>query len=191
MKKLNRAVIIIARIVEVFMWVGCALSAVITGLSAAGKFSLLRFFTDVDTANAQSLTSGSFNLLVRFENGVPSRGAYVIFFLTLVFTFALMAMCARNVYLIFKTSEGRTSFAKGATPFQPDNIRMVREIGIFLIAIPVVQFVMSIVARIALGPDVCETSMGTQNLFVGLVVLALSQYFAYGMKLENEVDGLV
>ena len=37
MNKLNRAVIIISRIAEVFMWVGCGLSAVITALSAAGK----------------------------------------------------------------------------------------------------------------------------------------------------------
>ena len=44
---------------------------------------------------------------------------------------ALMAMVFRNVYLIFKTAEGKTWFSKGATPFQPDIVRMVREIGIF------------------------------------------------------------
>ena len=102
-----------------------------------------------------------------------------------------MGMCARNVHLIFKTSEGRTRFSKGATPFQPDNIRMVREIGIFMIAIPVVQFIMSIVARIALGPDMVESGIGMQKIFVGLVVLALSQYFAYGMQLQSDVDGLL
>ena len=111
--------------------------------------------------------------------------------LSIALTLALMGMCARNVHLIFKTSEGLTSFSRGKTPFQPDNIRMVREIGIFLIAIPVVQLIMSIVARIALGPDVVESSLNTVNLFTGLVVLALSQYFAYGMQLEQDVDGLV
>ena len=191
MKKLNRAIIIVSRIVEVFMWVGAALSLIITGLSAAGKFGLLKYFTDVNVTNAQVLNSNNFSLVVKFTDGVPSRGAYVIFFLTLAITLALMAMIARNVHLIFKTSEGRTAFSRGATPFQPDNVRMVREIGIFTIAITVVEFIMSIVARIALGPDMVESSLGMQGVFFGLVVLALSQYFAYGMKLENDVDGLL
>lgn len=191
MKKLNRVIIILSRIVEVFLWVGAALSLVITGLSAAGKFGLLKYFTDVNVANAQVLNSDSFSLVVKFTDGVPSRGAYVIFFLTLALTLALQALCARNVHLIFKTAEGRTWFSKGETPFQPDIIRMVREIGIFLIAAPAVQFIMSIVARIALGPDVVESSMGMGSIFVGLVVLALSQYFAYGAQLQSDVDGLL
>ena len=68
---------------------------------------------------------------------------------------------------------------------------MVREIGIFMIAVQAVQLVMSVIARIALGPDMVETSMGMEGLFAGLVVLALSQYFAYGMQLQNDVDGLL
>ena len=127
----------------------------------------------------------------KVTNVIGAITPFIIFFLTLAITLALMAMCARNVHLIFKTSEGRTRFSKGKTPFQPDNIRMVREIGIFLIAIPVVQFIMSIVARIALGPDMVESSLGMQTVFMGLVVLALSQYFAYGMQLQGDVDGLL
>lgn len=191
MKKLNHAIIIISKIVEVFMWVGCGLSAVITGLSAAGRFGSLKHFTDVSVANAQVLNSNNFSLVVRIQDGVPNRGSYVLFFLTMAIVFVLMAMIARNVHLIFKTSEGKTSFSQGVTPFQPDNVRMVREIGIFTIAIEVVQFIMSIVARIALGPDMVESSLGMQGVFIGLVMLALSQYFAYGMKLQNDVDGLL
>ena len=71
------------------------------------------------------------------------------------------------------------------------NVRMVREIGIFLIAIPAVQLVMSIVARIALGPDTVESGLNMAGVFTGLVVLALSQYFAYGTQLQSDVDGLL
>ena len=190
MKKLNRAIIIISRIIEVFMWVGCGLSAIITGLSAAGRYDLLKFFTDAGPETAM-LTSNGFSLAAQDAAGQPMRGAFVIFFLTMVLTFALMGMCARNVHLIFKTSEGKTRFSKGATPFQPDNIRMVREIGIFLIALPVVQLIMSVIARIALGNDAVESSIGMQTIFIGLVVLALSQYFDYGMQLQSDVDGLL
>ena len=178
MKKLNRFIIIVAKIAEVFMWVGAAMSLIITVLSAIGKMDLIRFFTD-STLHALDASGNVVN------------GAFLLFFLTLALVLALMAMCARNVHLIFKTSAGETAFSRGATPFQPDNIRMVREIGIFMIAIPVVQLVMSIIAQIALGTDMVESSLNMFNVFIGLVVLALSQYFAYGMKLENDVDGLV
>ena len=190
MKKLNRAVIIISKIVEVFMWVGAGLSLIITLLSAAGKLNLIRFFTDA-TPGTELLNSGDFTLRALNAEGQPVAAAFVLFFLTLVFTLALMAMIARNVHLIFKTAEGRTRFSKGETPFQPDIIRMVREIGIFTIAMPVVQFIMFIISRIALGPDMVESGLGMEKIFIGLVVLALSQYFAYGMQLQNEVDGLV
>ena len=188
--KLNRAIVIIAKIVEVFMWVGCAGSAILTGLTAAGRFDLMRFFTDA-RPDAATLSGSGFSLAVQNAQGEPSRAAFALFFLTLLFTFALMGMCARNVYLIFKTAEGRTRFSRGETPFQPDIVRMVREIGIFLIAIPAVHLIMSIVARIALGRGAVESSVNMVGVFMGLVVLALSRYFAYGMKLQNEVDGLV
>ncbi|MBR1560409.1 MAG: hypothetical protein IJ646_09250 [Clostridia bacterium] len=190
MKKLDRAVIIISRIVEVFMWVGTGMSVVIAVLAAVGKPELIRFFTDA-TSGTDLLISGDFALRALDAQGRPALSAFVIFFITLALTLGLMAMCARNVHLIFKTSEGKTWFSKGETPFQPDNIRMVREIGIFMIAIPAVRFVMSVVARIVLGPDMVESSLGMEKLFVGLVALALSRYFAYGMQLQNDVDGLL
>lgn len=190
MKKLNRAVIIIAKIVEVFMWVGCGLSVVITILAAIGKSDLIRFFTDA-VPGTELLISGDFVLRALSAEGQPVMAAFVIFFITMALALALMAMCARNIHLIFKTSAGKTWFSRGETPFQPDNVRMVREIGIFMIAIPVVQFIMSVVARVALGPDMVESGIGMEKVFTGLVVLALSRYFAYGMQLQNDVDGLL
>ena len=100
-------------------------------------------------------------------------------------------MIFRNVYLIFKTAEGETKFSQGKTPFQKDNIRMVREIGIFCIAIPVVELIVSVIARIVLPVGVVETSVEMTGVFMGLVVLCLSQFFAYGMELQEDVDGLV
>ena len=67
-----------------------------------------------------------------------------------VIILSLMAMVFRNLYLIIKRSET-------GTPFQPDNIRMLREIGIFAIAIPIVGLIMSIVCRLVLGVDAVET----------------------------------
>ena len=68
---------------------------------------------------------------------------------------------------------------------------MIREIGIFCIAIPVINTIISIIAKLALGPDMIETSVEFIIVIFGLVIIALSQFFAYGMELESDVEGLV
>ena len=86
--------------------------------------------------------------------------------------------------LIIKKSEG-------TTPFQPDNVRMFREIGIFSIAVPVVGFVMSVIARIVIGVENAEIYNGFEGFVIGIVVLCITQFFAQGIELEKDVDGLL
>ncbi len=190
MKKLEKAVIVISGICEVFMWVGAILSIVMIVLSSIGRIDLLKYVASVDSTTKE-LTMGGFSIGVTDAAGNHVSATYVIFSVTMLLTFLLVGMICRNVNLIFKTTAGKTWFSQGNTPFQPDNIRMVREIGIFFIFIPVIQLIMSIIARIVIPFDYIEASVGMQNVFVGLVVIALSQYFAYGMELQNDIDGLV
>lgn len=68
---------------------------------------------------------------------------------------------------------------------------MMREIGIFTIAIPVIGFIMSVIARLVMGSDVAEISIDMGGIFMGIVVLCFTQFFAHGVELENDVDGLV
>ena len=77
------------------------------------------------------------------------------------------------------------------TPFQADNIRMMREIGIFSVAVPVIGLVMSVVVRLVTGVETAETSVDMGGVFAGIVVLCLTQYFVHGAELENDVDGLL
>lgn len=108
-----------------------------------------------------------------------------------LFIFSLMAMVFRNVYLIFKTAKRKTWFSKGDTPFQKDITRMVREIGIFYISIPVVGLVMSVISRLALGAEFAEVNTSIEGVVTGILLLCLSQVFAYGAQLEGDVDGLL
>ena len=93
-------------------------------------------------------------------------------------------MIFRNLHLIIKKSEGRT-------PFQPDNVRMFREIGIFSIAVPAVGLIMSIIARIVIGVEVAEISNSFEGFVIGIVVLCITQFFAHGIEIEKDVDGLL
>ena len=97
---------------------------------------------------------------------------------------AVMAMIFRNLHLIFKKSENDS-------PFQKDNIRMMKEIGIFSIAVPVIGFIMSIIVRLVIGVDAAEISINQGGIFMGIIVLCLTQYFIHGANLEKDVDGLL
>ena len=188
MDKLNKAVIIMAKIAEVIHWIGAALMAVLAVMFAVGKGDSI--LNEVDAVSLGSdFTIYGFNI-DEATGGNLTGGSMLVIFLTGLITCILMAMVFRNVYLIFRTAEGKTRFSKGATPFQPDIVRMVREIGIFCIAVPVVSFVMSIVLGIVSGNGVHATVELT-SVFYGLIVLSLSRFFAYGQQLQEDTEGLV
>ena len=191
MKGLTKVVTVLAKVLEVFAWVGSALIAASLIAIAAGRAELLPLFSNIRTE--ADLTLGGFSIDVSTLSQAQITRAYVVFFITLLIVFLLMAMVFRNIYLIFKTAEGKTKFSRGATPFQPDIVRMIREIGIFCLAVPVLEIIMSIIARLVIGFEGSEiaVTIDVTAVFFGLVVLCLSQFFAYGAMLQKETEGLV
>lgn len=177
MKKLNKAVTILAKIFEVCFWIATALMAAIflTGIIAPDK---LRFLAD-----SSDITIWGFSIAVIDAPLETTIKLITMIGLDGMLICPLNAMIFRNIYLIFKASENKT-------PFQPGNVRMVREIGIFSIAGPVVDLIVCSVSQFFVGV-LAETSVAMDGVFFGLVVLCLSQFFAYGMSLQEEVDGLL
>ncbi len=118
-----------------------------------------------------------------------SGGMLVAFGITASILCGLMAMTFRNVYLILQTADGKTWFAKSQTPFQADIVRMLREIGIFLISHMAVSTIAVIVITL-IFPNV-ELSAGTMSFTLGLLMLCLAQFFNYGTELEQDTKGLI
>ncbi len=98
-------------------------------------------------------------------------------------------MMFRNSALILKTITGETSFSEGVTPFQKPVVRMIREIGIFLIALPLTQLFLTWIAQLLI-PE-ANVSVSFLDVFLGLLMICLSQCFNYGIKLEEETEGLI
>lgn len=119
-----------------------------------------------------------------YVDGSIDMTTFLLFGIGAVIILILMAMVFRNVHLIFKKSEN-------GTPFQKDNIRMLKEIGIFSITVPVIGLVMSVIIRLVIGVDAVEININQSGLFMGIIVLCLTQYFIYGAELEKDVDGLL
>lgn len=190
MKKINtinKISVYIAKIAEIIHWIGAVLAIVLLVCVFAAKDILIRVLLKENT----ELSCYGFSISVFDSNGSFCVSAFVMYSIAAAVTLLLFAMIFRNAYLILKTADGKTWFAKGSTPFQKDIVRMFREIGIFLIAVPVIGLVISIVARAVIGVQAAEISVRFDGVIIGLLVLCLSNFFAYGSELQEDIDGLL
>lgn len=185
MKRINKLGMVITKIAEVFHWVGAVLMAAATVCSMAAP-DWVKFFVGFDARDCcgANLEVYGFEVNAPVTNGNTDMTAFLIFGIGATLILIVMAMVFRNLHLIFKRSEN-------ATPFQKDNIRMMREIGIFSIAVPVIGIFMSFIFCLVTGVDAVENSMDMNGIFMGIVVLCLTQFFVHGAELEKDVDGLL
>ncbi len=177
---LSKAARGLAKLAEVAHWIGAV--GMLVGLVLLLVMGRGAVIGDPGEPGTEAKVYG-FELVVVDKAGEADLDAMAVLMVAGVLLMTLMALTFRNVYLILKNSEE-------TTPFQPDNVRMVREIGWFLMALPVVGLIMSAVARLAVGVE-AEASVSMSSFLVGLVVLCLSQVFARGLALESDVDGLL
>ena len=185
MKRMNKLGMVITRIAEIFHWVGAALAAAAAVCSQTAP-EWVRYFVGFDAKECcgANLAVYGFEVNAPVINGDADMTSFLIFCIGAVLILIVMAMVFRNLHLIFKRSAN-------ATPFQKDNIRMMREIGIFSIAVPVIGFIMSVIVRLVCGAETAEISIDTAGIFMGIIVLCLSQFFVRGAELEKDVDGLL
>lgn len=186
---LPRLTLILAKIAEVLHW--CLAGVMLVGAMAAviGQASFMDWTKSTILDGETNLSCYGFEVVIANTDGVPQLDMMLCFTLGSVVVLSLMAMIFRNVYLILKTAQGKTWFAKGDTPFQQNIVRMFREIGIFFIAVSVMSIISEIIVNIVGG----ELTSGFNYLscFIGLVFLCISQFFNYGTRLEKDLDGLV
>lgn len=183
--KMLKAGKIVTKILEIFHWIGAAILAVAAVCSLVLP-SFVKYcvgITPIEGYGAPIEVYG-FEMVLPVENGSVNMTVLFLFGIGGVLLLGLMAMIFRNLNLIMKNAEADT-------PFQKDNIRMMREIGIFSIASPVVGLVMSIITRLVVGVDIIEMSINLEGFCMGIIVLCLTQFFIHGAKLEEDVEGLL
>ena len=185
MKNINKLGKIITKILEIFHWVGTVLMVAATICSVV-KPDWIGYFVGFDSKECcgANLEVYGFEINAPVAEGNVDMTFFLLFGIGATIILAVMAMIFRNLHLIFKNSEN-------STPFQNDNIRMMQEIGIFSIAVPIIGFVMSIIIRLITGVETAEISIDTNGIFMGIIVLCITRFFVHGAKLEKDVDGLL
>lgn len=184
MKGISQAAKVAMKILEVGHWVALGLMVLAAVFSLAAP-NLLSFVMDTEALKENSeLSAYGFEVNVANTPGEINYTTVFLFSVGAAMIFTLMAMVFRNLYLIVKKSEH-------STPFQKDNIRMLKEIGIFSIAVPLVGLVMSTIIRLVVGVDATEISLDQSGVIMSMIVLCLTQYFIHGAELEKDLDGLL
>ena len=176
---------IVTKILEVFHWVAVVLMAAATVCSVAAP-DWVKYFVGFDAKDCcgANLEVYGFEVNAPVVNGVTDMTSFMLFGIGAIIILIVMALVFRNLHLIFKKSEK-------ASPFQADNVRLMKEIGYFSIAVPIIGFLMSIIVRVVTGVETSEISLDTGGIFSGIIVLALTQFFVHGVSLEEDVDGLL
>ena len=172
----------LAKVLEVFSFIG--VFAAIAGIvfMIAGKAFIEK---EVAAGNmTMDFTASGHTVEVIDEAGHLMVAPAISVMIGAVAVCVLLGLIFRNIHLIFKKSNTDS-------PFSADNIRMVREIGIYSILIPVANLVITTLTALLIKGNGYKASVSLVEVAFGLVVLCLSQYFAYGAQLEKDVDGLV
>ena len=185
MKVINKLGKIIAKILEVFHWVGVMLMIAATVCSVVAP-NWVNYFVGFDAKECcgANLEVYGFEVNAPVINGNVDMTSFLIFGIGAVIILVVMAMVFRNLHFILKKSGDTTSF-------HVDTVRKMREIGLFTIAVPVIGLVMSVIIRLVIGVETVETSIDMSGLFMGIIVLCLTQFFVHGSELEEDVDGLL
>lgn len=180
MNKLNKVAKVLAKICEVSCWIIEVLIIILFIILVSMKDIALEFIqSGLDNGD---LTIATTNFNIMDGNGELSVSAIVVALVCGMIAFVLISMMFRNVYLIFKRCEIES-------PFTNDNVKRVCKIGIYAIAIPIIEIIVSLVG-LFIGCD-GGVVVNTFAIVFGILMLCLSQIFAYGAGLEREVDGLV
>lgn len=188
-KLIGTAGLVISKIIEIGFWIAAVGMAVcfILALVNPGMFGKPGFVV-TDGPNTD------FNLMGISLGWIDYHDMAKAFLCASPFaavTAALYAMIFRNINLVLKqlrASEGE-SFGSENSPFRPDIVRMVREIGIFAISIPVISLVGQIIARIFFPEAYAEVDL--MSIAFGVAILYLSSIFSYGEKLQDEMNEVI
>ncbi len=170
----------LAKFMEVIAFVGDGLLVIglvaVLALSGEVKRGFVEGFND-QSLKLSTFGDGISNITV--DNVTPILSAVGIAGLIIL---TLSALLFRNIYRLFRQTNS-------ASPFFEANVKLVKQIGFFAVAIPVCKCICNLV----MGVIVENVSLGFElsELLFGLVILCLAQYFAYGASLEKDVDGLL
>lgn len=177
--KLRDFTAVLAKIMEIIAFVGCAISIIGALAIALFREPIVNFYASSGALGSELSVSGVNIQTVTEKNFIPT---IIIALITATIILALAAIMFRNINLIFRKTNTDSPFAQA-------NVKLIKQIGIAALSIPAVKIIANIIFGLFIHNMMIEAELS--ELLFGLVILCLAQYFAYGASLEKDVDGLL
>ena len=186
MKGKAKAGYVLARIAEVLMWAAAAAMALsfLIGIAAPDTAAELFGAGAGDRKLTMAMVPGALGRMdILGPDGELVMRSYMLYTAAGTIELALTALIFRRIWQIIKLSWG-------STPFQRPVVDKVKQIGWLFIASPLVTVAVSLVDFVMSWPKL-SIVVDVSGIVTGVIVLTLSQIFAYGVKLEDDVEGLL
>lgn len=183
MKNLTKAISIASKILEITYWI-IAVIFLLTAILCIVSPSTVAEVGGIDYSS--EITLNSLQMEVTNSDGSINPSALAIFCTATFLTTCIGAVILRDVHLIIKRATSKEAFE----PFSNDITKMVRKIGILYIVIFFIDS-FAVIAGRGVSEDNASISLSLSNIMTGLVIICLSQVFAYGKNLQTDVDGLL
>ena len=188
MKGKAKAGYIVIRLLEALHWLGAAIClgmAVCLAVAPEWLASLLGYELEGEMPYTQMVQyglMGGLNMAVTGRSGFDV-GLQILTMAAGAVTSVLGALTFRRIGEIIKVCQM-------GTPFQKSVADRVRQIGWLVMAVPLVTVAASLLSFVLFWP-VYSFQVDVSGIITGVIVLALSRIFAYGVKLEDDVEGLL
>ncbi len=182
MKGKAKAGYVLARISEVIFWLAAAIQAAafaVTAVIPEKMSSLYDVSASADWGVMVKSVSGGVGIMASRAFNV---GWYLLQTAAGAVEMVLVALVFRRVWQIIRLSWD-------STPFQKPVVAKIRQIGWLVIAEPLVTLAVNLVSGLIWRGY--SYVVDVTGIITGVIVLALSQIFAYGVKLEDDVEGLL
>ena len=177
---------VLARILEAVMWVAAAATALSFLMGVAAPDAVAEMFGPgvADRKLTMTMVPGALGRMdITGPDGELVMGSYMLYTAAGTVELALTALVFRRIWQIIKLSWA-------STPFQRPVVDKVKQIGWLFIASPLVTMAVGLVNFLIRWPNI-SVKVDVSDIITGVIVLALSQVFAYGVKLEDDVEGLL
>ena len=184
MKDVSKLGLFVSKFLEILHFVVAALMVVLGIGSVVAKDALQKILSTGAVENGPYLVTYGFEVNVADAMGNVDMTLFLFFCIGAVLMLGLFGFVFRNVYLILKGAEN-------GSPFRKENICRLKQIGWMVMASPVLGLVLNLLIGLATQPREVELYMDMGGFVLGILVLCLTQYFAHGAKLEEDVDGLL
>jgi len=176
---------VITKVIEISHYVACGLMFLATACSLIAP-NYLKYFISFEGSECcgVSLSVYGFSLTADYSNGRIDTLTFVLFGIGATAIFLITALIFANLSKLFKN-------AQADTPFKPENVKLLIRIAIFSLVIPVISSIICGIAMLAVGPKCGDMMVSMGGFITAFIVLSLSGFFIRGVKLEDDVDGLV